>query len=87
MVKKMILKQLLFAGALLLAMPAAAAPAEGLRFIKSDGVIRCGVTGKELIRHCAVFLLRQFLATPIILRWLMFLPDKLIRIWQHKKLM
>lgn len=42
MVKKMILKQLLFAGALLLAMPAAAAPAEGLRFIKSDGVIRCG---------------------------------------------
>ena len=38
----MILKQLLFAGAMLLALPAEAAPSAGLRFIKSDGVIRCG---------------------------------------------
>ena len=38
----MILKQLLFAGAILLAIPAQAAPSAGLRFIKSDGVIRCG---------------------------------------------
>ena len=38
----MILKQLLFAAAMLFALPVDAAPSDGLRFIKSDGVIRCG---------------------------------------------
>lgn len=36
------LKWLFFAWAILAAFPAAAAPSAGLRFIKSDGVIRCG---------------------------------------------